>query len=156
MIGDLINAVLGRKDSVSNRQVADLGKRESFSRYLPYITYNAENGVQLLTDNTIAYMWEIVPIVYQGPKQTSALEGVLKQPFPEDTILQYMLFPDSNVDHILDHYVNNKSRLDDVGQRAVEGTRDFFKKGAKGLSNIRGVPVRNYRGFICLKSDADI
>ena len=156
MIGDLINAVLGRKDSVSNRQVADLGKRESFSRYLPYITYNAENGVHLLTDNTLAYMWEIVPIVYQGPKQTSALEGVLKQPFPEDTILQYMLFPDSNVDHILDHYVNNKSRLDDVGQRAVEGTRDFFKKGAKGLSNIRGVPVRNYRGFICLKSDADI
>lgn len=153
---DLLTGLLGRTDSVSKNQVEGLAKRDRMSGYLPWLTYNRQEQSFLLADNTIAYMWEISPLVYQGPKQTAALEGVLKQAYPEGTIMQYILFPDSNIDHILSDYANTKPRRDAVGEQAINHTVEFFQKGTSGLRNIRGVPVRHFRAVVCLKSPEDL
>jgi len=156
LIPELINGLIGRHDSISRSQVEQMAKRDRMSHYLPWISYNREDKSFLFADNTIGYMWEICPLVYQGPKQTAALEGVLRQSFPEGTIMQFILYPDSDIDRILEDYVNTKPRLDEVGKQAIAKTVEFFKDGASGLKNIRQVPVRNFRGFICLKCPDDI
>lgn len=156
MITEFINGVFGRSDSHSRRHIVELAKRDKFSSYLPWLTYNRKEQCFLLADNTIAYMWEISPLVYQGPKQTGALEGVLKQSFPEGTVMQYILFPDTYLEPILDFYSNSKTRLDALGKKAIEETVNFFKAAQTGLKNIRGVPVRNFRAFVVLKSGDDL
>lgn len=156
LVRAIASGLFGRSDSVSRSEVEGLAARDRISKYLPWLGYNREDQRFLLADNTLAYMWEVSPLVYQGPKQTAALEGVLQQPFPDGTIMQYVLFPDSDIDQILEQYRSSKTRLDEVGKHAIDKTCEFFQEGAKGLKNIRGVPIRNFRCFIVLKSEEDL
>jgi conjugal transfer ATP-binding protein TraC len=153
---DLLTGLLKRKDSLSRSQLLSMAQRDRFSAYLPWLTYHRDNRTFLLADNTIAYFWELTPLVYAGPKQTSALESILKQSFPCDTVMQYILYPDANIEPILAAHVRTKTRLDEVGRQAVANTADFLLKGTAGLSNIRNVPVRNFRCFLMIKSNQDL
>lgn len=156
MFDEVLGAIFGRKDSVSHRQLLNVAKREAFSDFLPYITYCNSNKNFTLTDNTTAYMWEITPLVYQGPKQTAALEGIIRQPFPEGTVMQYLMFPDRDIEFVVDHYQRSKTRFNEIGTKAVEETAKFFREATSGLKNTRGVPVRNFRAFVILKSNDDL
>lgn len=152
-LAEMFTGAFARRDSHSKTNIASLSKRDSFSSYLPWLTYSQDEKAFLLCDNTIAYMWELVPLVYQGTAQTAALEGVIKQSYPEGTVMQWLMFPDSDLEPILDFYVKSKPRLDEVGEKTIRETAEFFRKSAKGCKNLRGVPVRNFRAFMCIKSD---
>lgn len=155
-LAEMFTGAFARRDSHSKTEFASHTKRDTFSSYLPWLTYSQDEKAFLMCDNTIGYMWELRPLVYQGYKETAAIEGVIKQGFPEGTVMQWVLFPDSDIEPILDYYISSKPRLDEVGEKTINETAKFFRKATKGVSNLRGVPVRNFRAFMCIKSDANL
>lgn len=155
-LAEMFTGAFARRDSHSKAGVAALSKRDSFSSYLPWLTYSADEKAFLMSDNTIGYMWELRPLVYQDPKATAAIEGMIKQSYPEGTVMQWLMFPDSDIEPILDYYVKTKTRLDEVGEKTVSETANFFRNATKGVKNLRGVPIRNFRAFLCVKADADL
>lgn len=66
LIKDTLGGLLGRPDSVSVDEILNMAKRNPYSRYLPWLTYHPKKKAHLLTDNTIAYFYELTPLNYAG------------------------------------------------------------------------------------------
>lgn len=164
IIASAISGLFAKPDSISRTEVENVAKRDKFSTWLPWLKYSQKDEKYLLTDNTIAYMWEITPLVYAGRKQNAAFDSILKQSFPKGTVFQWVLFPDNDVEYILDAYKRSKKRVyaddgtikDQLGARTIEETCQFFRDGKDGLKNNAGMPVRNFRCFISLKNEIDL
>ena len=131
-------------------------RRDRLSSWLPWITYDPKKQTHLLTDNTVAYMWEISPVTYAGLAHCSNMEGILKQPFPLGTIVQFILYPDDDISMFLDAYAHGKTRLTDISQRTLQESIKFYEQGKSGLKKNANIPVRNFRGFVVIKSTEDL
>ncbi len=156
LIKEMIAGALGRPDSVSGGDILNMAKRNPYSRYLPWLTYHPQKQVHLLTDNNIAYLYELTPLNYAGQEQIKNIASALKQPFPDGTIIQFILAPDSDIEYILDYYKKRKTRDNKIGQIMTEETAKFIGEGAKRLEKNAHIPVRVFRCFACVKSADNI
>ena len=146
-----VNRLIFGRDVVTYSDVDDLLYRHKFSKYLPYRAYDPDTYAYHNMDQSIGYLWECIPLVYADEQVFGLLSGFLNQAFPENTVLQFILYADPYIKPILDRYRSLKVRQTELSRRSAESTVDFFQKGTKGVDKLQGIPIRNYRLFVSLK-----
>lgn len=129
-------------------------KRYKFSDVLPYVSYDSAEKFYFLTDNSAGWVYECVPMVFAGG-QMASLANIFKQPFPEGSVVQTVLYADPYIEDILDRY--NQLRyanpeLNEIYKAQAERFADFFRKAAKdGLQQLSRTPIRNFRLYVSVK-----
>lgn len=143
---------------LSKLELRSAVKRSSFSHFLPWLFSDKQHGddVFLNQDNTIGYMWEITPVQFLTNKRAKDLEQILNREFPQGTVLQFILHADNNIEPIVQNYLRRKTTNDTLVQRSIKEYADYLRKQSSGMTRMSGIPLRNYRAFVCLKSPNDI
>ncbi len=135
-------------------------EREPFSDFLPYRSYDAATDTYQLTDSCTGYLFEIQPVAYAGEQIVGAIKRLLNMDLGADTQLQFILYADPYVDDYFARSQSLKIRQQQVVQDNISAYVRFWRKHAHGVKALRGIPLRNYRVFIALKSkeglDADM
>ena len=155
MMEKLKESLWGSKGGITASDVESLAQRDTFSDFLPYLYYNKENRNYLNLDNTIGYLWECCPLTFASMREIKQIETILKSTFPTDTVMQFIFIADKDIKFIIDAYKNNKVRQDPIVQKSINEYANFLLKGADGLKKVHGIPTRNFRLFITLKSKID-
>jgi conjugal transfer ATP-binding protein TraC len=138
-----------------NKLEKDL-RRSNFSKYIPLLFHKKDDeqggDIFLNQDNTIGYAWELSPVAFLSDKQASTLEQILNTNFPKGTVLQFILHADENIEPIIEKYLKGKTLKDELIQTSVNQYADFLRKEASGMKKMGGMPIRNYRSFLFVKS----
>jgi len=126
-------------------------ERSRLSDYIPLDVYDDEYKMFINDDKTFGFMWECRPLAFASESTMQSLEGIFRAGLPFGSIIQFMLYADPYIDAILDSYKKLKVRDNALLKRSAEEYTSFLKKGSKGLANIAGIPLRNYRLFVTVK-----
>jgi conjugal transfer ATP-binding protein TraC len=129
-------------------------ERDSYSDFLPLAAWVEEEQAFLTIDDGWGYAWELVPAAYLFAHVHEALLGLLNVNFPEGTILQLQSFADPLVEGALDAFLDLKIRPDPLIQASARRTFDYLQGGTMGLKALHGIPVRNFRTFLSVKTRA--
>lgn len=129
-------------------------ERDSYSDYLPLAAWVEEEQAFLTIDDGWGYAWELVPTAYLFAHVHEALLGLLNVNFPEGTILQLQSFADPLVEGALDAFLDLKTRPDPLIQASARRTFDYLQGGTMGLKALHGIPIRNFRTFLSVKTRA--
>lgn len=125
--------------------------RNKFSDYLPYLAYDEETKVYVNHDESIGFIWECSPLNYAGERTYTSLEGLMRFPFPEGSVLQFALYADDYIEPFLDYYRSLKVRDNPLVRKATEKYCEFLRNGIEGVESLSGIPVRNFRLFVSVK-----
>lgn len=127
-------------------------QRDSFSNYLPMVAWDPGSEAFLCIDDSWGQAWEIVPTAYMFTHVQGALQGLLNIHFPDGTVLQIHTFADPLIDDALDAFLDLKTRDDPLIQASARRTRDYLSAGRHGLDALHGIPVRNFRTLLSIKT----
>lgn len=153
---NVLMGVFGRNDSMTSEKLLNQNKRNPLSRYLPWLMYDPTQKVFINTDNTTGYFFELTPVTYAGMSQMQSTVSALKQPFPEGTVVQFIFYPDEDIDFLLKYYQEKKVRQNKIGQMMTAETTKFISEGRRGLKKNAHIPIRMFRSFVFVKSEKDI
>jgi conjugal transfer ATP-binding protein TraC len=146
-------AVLHPRESGPKRgEIESLAAREPFSKYLPYLAYDEATRLYYNTDDTYGLAWECRPLAFVGPKALESLASMLRQEQPAGTAITFTLFPDDDVEPMLAQYLRLKTRQNRLVQESAQHYVDFLRQGTRGIATMSGVPVRQFRLFVSVKS----
>ncbi|AOH85667.1 conjugal transfer protein [Sphingomonas panacis] len=126
--------------------------RDSFSDHLPLVAWVEEEEAFLTIDDGWGYAWELVPTAYMFAHVQQALLGLLNIHFDIGTVLQIHSFADPLIDDALDAYLELKTRDDPLIQASARHTCDYLRDGRHGLDALHGIPVRNFRTLLSVKT----
>lgn len=130
--------------------------RDAYSDFLPLVAWDeAEEGF-LCVDDGWGYAWELMPAAYMFAHVHQALTGLLNVHFPEGTVLQLHCFADPLIDHALDAFLDLKTRPDPLIQASARRTARYLREGTQGLEALHGIPLRDFRLFLSVKSRAPL
>ncbi len=133
------------------KKLMEFTRRNQFSDYLPYIAYNDEKKFYYNQDDTIGYIYEVVPHSFMDQTTVNMLKSLLSI-VPDDTIVQFILFADPYILPLLNIYKQLKKRQYDIINLATDRFIDFWIKGANsGISQAAEIPARFFRSFITIK-----
>lgn len=144
--------ILGDGGGVTHKDLESELVRVKMSDYLPWVSFDQDRQAFQTLDNRHGYIWEITPLTFLGGRDLKQLETFLSIAWPKRTIMQFILYPDHNIDGFLEDYKNTKTRKDPLSQKSVQEYAKFLKEGTKGVKAFHGIPVRNFRGFLCIKT----
>jgi len=144
--------LFGQQGGVMHSDVVRLLRRESFSEFLPWVAYDAQRQAYLNSDETRGYLWACSPLAFAALKDLGTLEGLLRIDFPKQTVLQVILYADPNIDGYIARYQAGKTRRDALTQRNINEYASFLRSGVQGVEKLNGIPLRNFRCCIALKS----
>jgi conjugal transfer ATP-binding protein TraC len=133
-----------------------LAIRDRFSDFLPYDAYDAETQEFFNADQTIGRIWECSPLTFLGEKGSADLASMLRQDYPADTVIQFLLYPDDDIDPVLQRYLAMKTRSAAASQEAARRYAEHMRSGRQGLGQFQGIPVRHFRLFVAIKSRAQL
>lgn len=143
--------LFGKNGGMTNNELNKMSARNKFSDYLPWIAYDPKTKTYHNTDDTIGYIWECVPLAFASDKTMFILEGLFRMGLPEKSVLQFILFADPHIKPFLDAYKRNSIRENTVVSAASESFSNFISNGVEGMASLNGIPVRNFRLFVCVK-----
>ncbi|WP_275385670.1 TraC family protein [Xenorhabdus bovienii] len=165
VIGDLMDKYIFLRNHTTADNILDLNDRDSLSSFLPFVSYKeeieTESGEKIKSkaffniDNTIGWIWELVPLPFVGEDQLGKLHNIIKIHYPKGTVAQWILYPDHNIDDILDEYAACRVQGDPITDMNVKNTSQYLRNGAEnGIHpQMNGIPVRNFRVFYTLKCE---
>src|SRR3546814_16873121 len=81
-----------------------------------------------------------------------ALQGLQNIHFPDGTVLQIHTFADPLIDDALDAFLDLKTRDDPLIQASARRTYDYLRGGRHGLKALHGIPIRNFRTILAVKT----
>ncbi|BCO09256.1 conjugal transfer protein TraC [Desulfolithobacter dissulfuricans] len=145
------NIVFGKYGGMRFADLDEMTRRQSFSNYLNYVSYDPDTKSYLNQDDTVGLLWECSPITFAGTKTIKTMEGLFRAGLPMDSVIQLILHADPHIDPILDQYKQNRVRKHPLITANTEAIMDFFWKGKKGLEACGNIPVRNFRLFVAVK-----
>ena len=145
----------GINGGMTEDMIVNASRRDKFSDFLPYLAYEKDSKAFVNNDNSYSYIWECTPLIFGGDNTASSIQGLLRQDFPDGTIIQFILFADPNIKPILNQHMATKKRHDPLIMSTAQNTMDFLEEATKGLDNILGTPVRNFRLFFSVKSPTE-
>jgi conjugal transfer ATP-binding protein TraC len=67
-------------------------------------------------------------------------------------VVQLHCFADPLIDEALDAYLDLKARPDPLVQASARRTAQYLRDGTEGLSALHGIPIRNFRVLLAIKS----
>jgi conjugal transfer ATP-binding protein TraC len=126
--------------------------RDAYSDFLPLVSWNEEDEAFLCIDDGWGHAWELVPSAYMFAHVHQALLGLLNIHFPEGTVLQLHSFADPLIDDALDTFLDLKTRPDPLIQASARRTVDYLRAGTQGLAALHGIPIRDFRLFLSIKT----
>lgn len=134
--------------------------RYKFSSYLPYVAFTNPNEDSIkdndltvgyyLKNNNFAYIFKCHPLIVAGEKSFSTIASMLKEPLPEESIIQFSLYADNYLDDIVDYYVHARNDANIIFKEQYKTFGDFVKKGTGGSSNLSGTPFRNFTLYVSI------
>jgi len=142
----------GRQGGDTQKGWRGMLEREPLSDFLPYRSYSQADQLYNLTDGSVGHLWEIQPVAYAGEQILAAVKRLLTMDMPADAQLQFILYADPYIDDYLDSYQSLKTRNRKVVQDNVASYVKFWRENSGGARQLRGIPLRNFRVFIALKS----
>lgn len=141
---------------VEEADIVRLADRHSFSQYLCYETYDAATREYGLHGDQVGYLWECVPVAFMTDDILERLASLFRREWPARTSIQFMLVPDDAIDGFLQGYLQMKTRKSALVQRAALAYAQHLSEGRKGLAQMEGLPVRNYRLVVSLKTSESL
>jgi conjugal transfer ATP-binding protein TraC len=102
-------------------------------------------------DDTVGFIWECTPLCFAGEKSLHVLNGIFRTGLPEGSVVQFILYSDPNINHILDSSQSKKKRNSELIQKALLNYAKFITGGSDGLDQNSGIPIRNFRLFVSVK-----
>lgn len=133
-------------------ETAQFALRNPFSRYLPYRAYDEESNTYHNADNTSGRIWECRPVTFMTEKAQKSLMSILRQEYPDQTVFQFTLYPDDYLAPVLETYRDMKTRKDPMVLEAAHRYAAHLFEGRNGMEKMRGIPTRNFRLFVSVKS----
>ena len=130
--------------------------RDRYSDYLPLVAWVEEHDAFLCIDDGWGYAWELVPSAYLFGHVHQALLGLLNVHFAQGTVLQLHSFADPLIAPTLDAYQDLKVRDDPLIQASARHTADYLLAGRHGLRALHGIPLRDFRTFLSVKTRAPL
>jgi hypothetical protein len=127
-------------------------ERDAYSDFLPMVAWVEDEEAFLCIDDGWGQAWELVPSAYMFAHVSQALQGLLNVYFPEGTVLQLITFADPLIDPALDAYLDLKFRTDPLVQASARRMADYLRAGTNGLDALHGIPVRDFRLFLAIKT----
>ncbi len=141
-----------RQTGITRKDVDALVGRERFCEYLPFVDFDEEKGCYLTLDNNCGYLWEITPVAYAGEAVLKTMIGLLKTQFGDKAVVQILLFADPFIGDFLDHYMGAKKRDGALVRKNAVTFVKHIVENQSGLEQLYGIPIRNFRAFICIKN----
>jgi conjugal transfer ATP-binding protein TraC len=126
--------------------------RDRFSDFLPLVAWDAKEEAFLCIDDGFGYAWELVPSAYMFTHVHQALLGLLNVHFAAGTVLQLHSFADPLIEPALDAFLDMKTRPDPLIQASARRTAAYLYEGRNGLKALHGIPVRDFRTFLSVKT----
>ncbi|MCC4233647.1 MULTISPECIES: TraC family protein [Sphingobium] len=126
--------------------------RDSYSDFLPMVAWVEEENAFLCIDDGWGQAWELIPSAYLFAHVHQALLGLLNIQFATGTVVQLHCFADPLIDDALDAFLDLKSRPDPLIQASARRTRDYLREGTQGLDALHGIPLRNFRLLLSIKT----
>ena len=148
----LYDLLFGKNGGLTHKELEAMTERSRFSDYLPWLAYDRENKTYWNIDDTAGFLWECGPMAFAGEKTASTLEGLMRIGFPENSVLQFILYADPYINPILSHYASLKTRDNPVVKKAVKSFSSFLVQKARTNG---GIPLRNFRLFVAVKIPRD-
>jgi len=136
--------------SITEDEIKELlSSRRAFSKYVMPVAYDEERGIYINQDGTIGIMYECVPVLFSSPQAVKTLSSVFTLNFPKNSIIQFIMYADSYIEHFLIKYVTLKARADEFPylKKACQNMTDFYRN----MKNHLGFPARHFRVFFTLK-----
>jgi conjugal transfer ATP-binding protein TraC len=146
----LMNFV-GPYPGVTKSELNNLSYRSSFSKYLPWHSYDDETGIYYNNDDTISFMYECIPHNFSNESTIESLDGIFKLGLPKKTVIQFIMYGDEYIDPILEQYRSLTDRDLPELVHAKDKMIEFLKSGTKGLDHINDTPVRRFRLMVSIK-----
>lgn len=141
-----------REMGVTRRQVDKLVARERFCEYLPFVDFDETTGIYKTVDDNCGYLWEISPVAYAGEAVLKTLIGLLKTQFGDKAVVQILLFADPFIGDFLDRFLAAKTRNGALVRKNAVTFVKHIIDNQSGLEQLYGIPIRNFRVFICIKN----
>lgn len=148
--------IYGNTGGVTPSEIKGLSAREKLSDYLPYIDYHDQNQTYLSVDNTIGYVWECIPYSFASASLVKKMQSFLDLKLPQDTVYSFHFYADPHILPVVQTYQDNKTRQGSLIQKSATEYANFLLNGSKGLNQMAGMPVRNYRLFVSIKSAEEL
>jgi len=126
--------------------------RDAYSDFLPMVSWVPEEEAFLCIDDGWGQAWELVPSPYLFAHVHQALIGLLNIHFEPGTVVQIHCFADPLIDGALDAFLDLKTRPDPLIQASARRTRDYLREGTAGLAALHGIPMRNFRLLLSVKT----
>jgi conjugal transfer ATP-binding protein TraC len=133
-------------------EIERFARRDPFSPYLAYRAYDETEQAYHNTDNTIGYVWECKPAAFLGNSAADTLAALLRQAFPAETVLSVSLFPDDDIDPILERYLKLKTAGGSLARRAAEQYATHLSGCREGTPSMSGIRVKNFRVILSIKA----
>lgn len=149
---DWLNVLLGSNGGLRQTQLRQTWTRERLSDYITLIKYQPEEKYFYLTDGFVGYAFELTPVTFSGRDTLRSLEIILNLAYPERAVLQFAVFADPNVSKVLGDFEKNKSRNDKMAKMNSMQYAKHLEDGITGLDQMFGIPVRNFRSFLFVKT----
>jgi len=147
-----VNTRAARNDGLTLSRLHAAVTRDAYSNFLPMVAWVEEDEAFLCIDDGWGHAWELVPSAYMFTHVQQALLGLLNVHFPEGTVAQLITFADPLIDDALNAYLDLKSRPDPLIQASARRTADYLRAGTAGLDALHGIPVRDFRLFLAIKT----
>lgn len=145
----------GPNGGLTRRGLAKTTERDKFSSYLPWVAYDEKEKIYWNVDDTVGFAYELSPLYFAGESTIKTLEGIFRINVPDSAVMQFIFYADPKIDATLERYRNLKTRDNDVVQEAADRFTEFYREGASGLSNLGGIPLRDFRTFFTIKIAKD-
>lgn len=141
------------QNHITKDEIEKWGRRESLSKYLPWIAYDPEREIYLNDDDTEGFLL-ISNTILAGNDLIEEKAGALLNHLPDDGVLSIHLFGLDYVDFYLKQYEllkKNKTDQHPLLKKQTEKFVEFFQKGTKGLPHFKGTPIRDIFLIFSLK-----
>jgi len=153
---NFFGGILGGTDHAKKDEISKFARRDSLSKYLPYHSYDPEEHYYMNNDDTYGYLWECTPLAFASMQDMSTLKAMFRIDFPKKTVLQVMLYADPNITSFVEKFKQGKNSEGDLTARNIDEYSSFLLEGVNGVDALYGIPFRNFRCFVALKSVEEI
>lgn len=141
------------KRHLTEDEIKKWGRREKFSKYLPWIAYDPKKKIYLNDDDTEAFIL-IGSTLLAGNEQIEEKITAITNHIPDGGILTVHLLAIDYIDKYLEHHKalkRNETTKNPLLEKQVERFTEFLKKGTKGMPHLKGTPIRDIFTIFSLK-----
>src|SRR5919109_1106522 len=130
--------------AIPEKRFQELVGRESFSDWLPYIAY--EEGLYLLSDGNLGFIFEIAPLLEAGSDTHKILTGLYNSEFfPPGSTVQWHVFASERISPLLETWKNRRS------EELRRFSEERVKLYTQEIKVLLEVPARDFKFLISVK-----